>query len=178
MKKLTKRDKMNLIVSLVLILFGIILLIYPIIGNLTPNKLLYVTLGVYGVIKLFEYLNSDDKKDREDLYTSIACLLAALSGVFFYNNSSNTVLALTLAIWTGVMSIIKLIKLDYYHDRGHEMFYTNLITFVLFLSLGLLTSINFYFDYTVQTIVLGYFFIINGLLNLLEDAVRISFKKK
>ena len=58
------------------------------------------------------------------------------------------------------------------------MIYTNLVTFSLFLLMGLLTSINLYFEHSIQTLILGYFFIINGLLNLLEDAVRISFDYK
>ena len=35
------------------------------------------------------------------------------------------VLSLTLVSWVGIMSVIKLIKLDYYHDRKNGMFYVN-----------------------------------------------------
>ena len=53
------------------------------------------------------------------------------------------------------------------------MFYVNLVTFSMFLLLGLLTSINLYFNETVQILMLGFFFVINGLLNLAEDTIRI-----
>lgn len=71
------------------------------------------------------------------------------------------------------MSIIKLIKVDYYHDRNNKMFYINMTSLILFLIIGVLTGINLFFDNTVQVLILGYFFIANGLLNLAEDAIRI-----
>ncbi|MDD2409569.1 MAG: hypothetical protein PHD03_02485 [Bacilli bacterium] len=178
---INKRDKINLLVSGILILFGIILVIYPLFGELSPNRLLYILLSIYGVVKLIEYVKSRLAGDKEDLFTGIICILVALSGIKFLNNDTSLVLSITLVSWIGLLAIIKLIKLDYYHDRGNIMIYTNLVTFSLFLLLGLLTCLNLYFDHTIQTLILGYFFIINGLLNLLEDAVRISFdynKKK
>ena len=71
------------------------------------------------------------------------------------------------------MSVIKLIKLDYYHDRKNGMFYVNLVSFSLFLLLGLLTSINLYFTATVETLMLAFFFVCNGLLSLSENGIRI-----
>lgn len=173
-----KRDKMNLIVSGVLILFGIILVVYPLFGEMSPIKLLYMVFSVYGIIKLIEYVKSKTYGDKEDLFAGIICIIYTLVGIKFMNNDTPLVLSISLASWTGFMAIIKLVKLDYYHDRSNEMIYTNLTTFALFLLIGLLTSINLYFDNTVQTLILGYFFIINGLLNLLEDAVRIAFGYK
>jgi uncharacterized membrane protein HdeD (DUF308 family) len=80
--------------------------------------------------------------------------------------------------WIGIMTIIKLIKLDYYHDRNNGMVYVNLVTFSLFLLLGILTSVNLYFNQTVQTLMLGFFFTVNGLLQLSEDAIRIISSKR
>ena len=85
---------------------------------------------------------------------------------------------MTLASWVAVMSIIKLIKLDYYHDRENGMLYVNLITFSLFILLGLLTSINLYFNETVQYIMLAFFFVVNGLLMLAENGIRILVTSK
>ena len=71
------------------------------------------------------------------------------------------------------MAIIKLIKIDYLHDRNDKMMYINLGTVFLFLFLGLLSSINLYFSETVQFLMLGFFFICVGLLDLTEDLIRI-----
>ncbi len=176
----TKKFKncLNIGISIILVFMGIFLLIFPWFGETRPGKLLYLLYVIYGGIKIIEYIFTRHEKDYEDLYTGIACILAAASGFKFWMYSSAMVLSLTLAAWVGIMAIIKLIKLDYYHDRGNKMFYVNLITFSVFLLVGLLTSVNLYFEAAIQTIMLGLFFLVNGILNLIEDGIRIYWDKK
>lgn len=176
-KKMNVRDKTNLTVSSLLVLMGISMLIVPFLGYIEPNKLLYIVFSIYACIKIIEVIISPKTRDYEDIFTAIACALAAISGFKFANENSPMVLSITLVSWVGIMSIIKLIKLDYYHDRENGMFFVNVITFALFLLLGLLTSINLYFSETVQVLMIGFFFVINGLLNLAEDAIRIFVTK-
>ena len=173
-KEIILRDKVNIIISGILTLMGILTLIMPFLGFMKPNALLYVVFSVYALIKIIEVILTKPKNgDYEDIFTAIACALAAVSGFKYINYDPPMVLSITLASWVGIMSIIKLIKLDYYHDRENGMLYVNLVTFSMFLLLGLLTSINLYFNETVQILMLGFFFVINGLLNLAEDAIRI-----
>ncbi len=168
------RDMTNLIVSFVLLLMGILMLIVPFLEFMEPNMLLYVVFSIYALVKIIEVIiTKNNNGDYEDIFTAIACSLAAISGFKFISYDPPMVLSLTLASWVGIMAIIKLIKLDYYHDRENGMLYVNLITFSLFLLLGFLTSINLYFNETVQVLMLGFFFVINGLLNLAEDGIRI-----
>ncbi len=172
-KEIKLRDRVNLIVSGVLVLLGVLMLIVPFLGYFEVNKLLYVTFSIYSLIKIIEVIITGKVGDNEDIYTAIACALAAISGFKFINYNTPMVLGITLVAWVGVMAVIKLIKLDYYHDRENGMFYVNLVTFSLFLLIGILTSVNLYFSETVQVLMLGFFFVINGLLNLAEDAIRI-----
>ena len=138
-----------------------------------PITMLYLTFIVYSLIKLLEYFLTKPKDDNEELYTAIVCAIASLSGFKFIDYNTQMVLSLTLAVWVGAMAIIKLIKIDYLHDRNNKLMYINLGTFFLFLLLGLLTSINLYFSETVQFLMLGFFFITVGLLDLAEDLIRI-----
>lgn len=167
------KNKINLITSAVIITLGILLFIFPWFGIEEPNNLLYLLFAIYAGIKLIEYILTRNGTDRENLYTAIACALASVSGFKFSEYSSPMVLSLTLISWVGIMSVIKLIKLDYYHDRKNGMFYVNLVSFSLFLLLGLLTSINLYFNETVQTLMLAFFFVCNGILSLAENGIRI-----
>ena len=180
MKKKEKRVRniTNLIISGILVLLGICMLVLPFLGYMEPTTLLYVVFAIYSLIKIIELIIAPRESDHEDLYTSIACALAAISGFKFGSEPSPMVLSITLASWVGIMAIIKLIKLDYLHDRENGLFYVNLITFALFLTLGLLTSINLYFNETVEVLMLGFFFVINGLLNLAEDGIRILVAEK
>lgn len=176
MKEDKFKNVVNLGVSVILILLGVFLLLFPWFGEASPSKLLYLLFSIYGGVKVIEFILTRTDGDREDLYTGIACVLAAVSGFKFADYTTSLVLSLTLVSWVAIMSIIKLIKLDYYHDRGDRMFIVNLITFSLFLLLGLLTSANLYFEVTIQTLMLGFFFVVNGILNFAEDGVRILIK--
>lgn len=172
-KKLDRTDKINLIISSIILLLGIILMILSPATDYAPITMLYLTFIVYSLIKLLEYFLTKPKDDNEELYTAIVCAIASLSGFKFIDYNTQMVLSLTLAVWVGSMSIIKLIKIDYLHDRNDKLMYINLGTFFLFLLLGLLTSINLYFSETVQFLMLGFFFITVGLLDLAEDLIRI-----
>lgn len=167
------KNKINLISSGVILLLGVLLFIFPWFNIEEPNNLLYLLFAIYAGVKLIEYILTRNGTDRENLYTAIACTLASISGFKFHSYSSPMVLSLTLVSWVGIMSVIKLIKLDYYHDRKNGMFYVNLVSFSLFLLLGLLTSINLYFNATVEALMLAFFFVCNGLLSLSENGIRI-----
>lgn len=177
-KERTKKNKINLICSAILLLVGLAMFILPWIKILEPVKILYVVFSIYALVKLVEYFLTRNGSDLENLYTAIASALAAISGFRFINYEPTIVLSMTLASWVAVMAIIKLIKLDYYHDRENGMLYVNLITFSLFILLGLLTSINLYFNETVQYIMLAFFFVVNGLLMLAENGIRILVTSK
>lgn len=173
-KKQNKKNIINLIASSTLLIFGIALLIFPRFGINNPINIMYIAFAVYALVKLIEYFLTKNGSDFENLYSSIASAIAALSGFRFasYENIP-LVLSLTLITWIFIMAIIKLIKLDYYHDRENGMVYVNLVTFTLFILIGILTSINLYFEQTVQSLMLGFFFLINGVLSLAENAIRI-----
>lgn len=172
-KERAKKNKVNLICSAILLFVGLAMFILPWIDILNPVKILYVVFSIYALVKLVEYFLTRNGSDLENLYTAIVSALAAISGFRFINYEPTMVLSMTLASWVAVMAIIKLIKLDYYHDRENGMLYVNLITFSLFILLGLLTSINLYFNQTVQYVMLAFFFVVNGLLMLAENGIRI-----
>ena len=82
-------------------------------------------------------------------------------------NSKPFKLAFVLLIWIVLMSLIKLKKSDYYHDRKNKEWIIKVISLVLFIIAGLLASINLY-NVDFQVLVLGFFFLIHGILELFE----------
>lgn len=172
------KNIINLTSSGLILLLGILLIIFPWFAVDEPTTLLYILFAIYAAISLIEFILTRQKDDYEYLSTSIACILASISGLKFGSYKTPMVLSITLISWVGIMAIIKLIKLDYYHDRESGMFYVNLITFALFILLGILTSVNLYFNETVETLMLGFFFVVNGLLILAENGIRIIITSK
>lgn len=171
-----QRLKTNVIFSALVLLLGILLFSATFLENMKPTYLLYILFSVYAGLKMIEFILTRNPEDRESLYTSIASILVAVSGYKFGNINEPKVLGITLFSWVAIMSIIKLIKLDYYHDHKDGMFYVNLVTFSLFLLLGLLTSINLYYEQSVQLLMLAFFFVVNGILSLAETGIRYLIK--
>ena len=111
-KKLERTDKINLIISGVILFLGLMLIILSPATDYAPITMLYLTFMVYSLIKILEYFLTKPKDDYEELYTTIVCAIAAFSGFKYIDYNPPMVLSLTLAVWVCAMSIIKLIKID------------------------------------------------------------------
>ena len=105
-------------------------------------------------------------KDYESLYTCLISLGVLIS--LFLVNLTTKSMVLILLIWMGLMCLIKLKKADFYHDRKNKMWCLRLFILFTFLTTGLLTGINLYYESSVQTIIIGFFFLINGILDVID----------
>ena len=70
-----------------------------------------------------------------------------------------------------MLSLIKLKKGDYYNDRKNKMWIVEVISLVLFILAGLLTTMNLYYENDIQVLILGYFFLIHGMLELFDPLI-------
>lgn len=164
-----KNKKLFSIISSLAILFiGIFLLVFPnlIVDVDNVNTLFYTIMYIYAMIIFCDYFITREDGDYEKLFTALACTLAGTSGIIFNLESTPMVLSLTLISWVSIMAIIKLIKVDYLMDRNNKMWNVKIVLFGSFILIGILTSINLYYEITTQTLILGFFFLINGLLEL------------
>ncbi len=163
-----KKEIVDLVVAVVLVVLGSMLLTLPL---LQVTNVKYIFMGVltfYGVTNLTQFLATSEDKDYEGLLTmiaSIVCLLV-LGFISVDNNPKN--LALVMLMWIIFMSLIKLKKCDYYHDRQKRIYILRIITLLLFILIGLLTVINLYYDAEIQVLILGYFYFIHGILELVD----------
>ena len=156
----------SFISSVIILLIGIILLAYPEIVVDNVNTLFYTIMYIYAMLTFCEYFIHHESEDYEKLFESLACVLAGTSGVIFNLESTPKVLSLSLISWVSIMAIIKLIKVDYLMDRNNKMWNVKIVLFGAFILIGILTSINLYYEITTQTLMLGFFFLINGLLEI------------
>lgn len=162
--------------SFILVLVGISYLIYPWFGNENPISLFYFFLGIYSGLKFIEYLFQKEKSDKENLYATIASVLIPFLRVIKFPKEG-MLLPLSILTWVALMSIVKLIKLDYLHDRGLPMFRFKLIGFIIFIILGVITSYSLYFEPKVQIIIIGFFITIIGIIDLSQNTIKSSLKK-
>ena len=157
----------ELINSIVLIIYGVVILTLPVLQIHNPKYILLLMLIIYGLISLFKFIMVYKSKDYDGLFTFLASVITIILMFIIDVNSKPFKLAFVLLIWIVLMSLIKLKKSDYYHDRKNKEWIIKVISLVLFIIAGLLTSINLY-NVDFQVLVLGFFFLIHGILELFE----------
>ena len=175
---MNKKQIVDLIIALLLIIVGSALLVLPILHFIEVKTIFLSVLGVYGVLNLVQFLLTLKSKDYEGLFTAIACIVVFIVVCILNVNSNKWFLALSLFIWIILMSLIKLKKADYYNDRKNRVWIMKIITLIIFILCGLLTTINLYYENDIQVLVLGYFYLIHGIIELLDPVTSYLLEKK
>ena len=165
------KQKVDFAIDLALLIIGIVVIILGITGYKNVKLLLVIIFGIYALLNLMQFALTNKSKDFEGLYTFIASLI--LCGISYYINF-NFVNNITVVIlgWVGMMSVIKLIKTDYYNDRKDKMWKIRLFTLIVFIVAGVLTSISLNYSSNIQVLVIGYFFFIHGILELIDPLTK------
>ena len=142
--------------------------------NINANNLFVSGLLMFACVNLVKYIVVGKNPTTERVYMTVAsagsgALDIILSGFF---ENQHMVLAISIMVFVLAMTTVKLFTIDYYHDRGDAFFYIETMLLSLFLIVGIVISVNLFNDSTIQTIMLGFLFIIIGIL----DGVNISIK--
>ena len=165
---MNKKQKVELIIATFLIITGSLLLIFPLFHFIKVKLIFTSVLGIYAILNFIKFLFVKQTKDYEGLFATLASLIVIILASFLDIESIPWYLALTLFIWIIFMSLIKLKKADYYNDRKNKAWILEIITLILFILSGLLTTINLYYENDIQILVLGYFYLIHGILELVD----------
>ena len=167
-----KRNLINFIASWCIFLIGGVGLILPIL-NITNIRLIFIIMiTCYGIINIVRNLALLDLKEYSGFSSSIASLVVLIALLFIDVNDSPWNLALLLFIWIILISLTKLKEADYYHDRKNKLWLFNIVCLVIFILVGILTTINLCYTGDIQILILGFFFIINGILDLMKPLVN------
>lgn len=167
-----KKQKIDLTIALLSILIGIVIIIFPLIG-ITSIK--WISLGIfssYTILSSIQFILTIDSKDYEGLYSAIASFIIVIAHFIWDVQSSPKILALFLMGWILLMSLTKLKKADFYHDKKDRMWKYSLTNLGIFIITGILSSISFSYGIETEIIVLGFFMIINGILELFEPITK------
>lgn len=171
-----KKRTIELINSIVLVLFGIIVLALPLFDNNDIELVFILMFSIFGFISLYKFILVYKTKDYDGLFTFIACILGLVL-VYILDLEKPFHLALLIMLWVIVMSLIKLKKSDYYHDRKSKEWLIKFITMILFISTGIICAINLN-EPNEQMLVVGFFFYIHGMLELMEPISLYLLKNK
>ncbi|MBQ7031792.1 MAG: hypothetical protein IJN13_05480 [Bacilli bacterium] len=173
-----RRTLVEFITGWILVLAGGIMTILPIFSITNVRMVFIAIIAVYGIIHLIKNFFILEAKDFSGFRTAASCIVALILMMFMDINDSPWNLALILFIWVILMSLTKLKESDYYHDRKNKLWELNVINLILFILTGVLTSVNLYYTGDVQILVLGFFFLINGILELMDPLAAYIMEKK
>lgn len=175
---MNKRSKVEFIVAWILILFAVIITVLPIFNIRNVKNIFIIIIALYGIIHLFKNIFILQSKEYSGFSTAGASAFILITMLFLDVNDSPWNLALLLFIWIIIMSIIKLKESDYYHDKKNKIWLLNIVNLVLFIVCGIVASINLYYTSDIQILVLGFFFLINGILELMDPLAQYIMEKK
>ncbi len=164
-----KKEIVDLISSISLMLLASVIMLFPLFNIDNVKLVLTILFGFYTLIKLSSFLLIIKEKDYESLFIG-GVSLAGLIAIYYISLSTKN-LALILLVWLGVASLIKLKKADFYHDRDNKMWILRLFILFVFLTTGLIFSLNLMYDSSVQILIIGSFFLINSLLDAIDPLV-------
>lgn len=161
------------VANIIVFIFGALLVINPSMGMTDVNFMFFVIMIFYGLVNYILYLITRKKDDYEYLFVSLVSIVVGTAGSVFNSENSAMVLSLSLMSWVAMMAIIKLIKIDYYHDRNNPLCFLRTITFVLFLIVGTLICVNLFYNIKIQSIMLGFLLISIAILDVFDPVVGI-----
>ena len=163
-----RKQIVDLFTAIFLILTGIVLLVLPLMNVMQIKKIVLIVFALYALLNIVQYALTYKDRDYEGLLTCIASLVTIIMALKIDIASKPWNLAIVLFVWVILMSLIKLKKTDYYNDRHSRVWILKMITLGLFIISGLLATINLYYTADIQILVLGFFFFIHGVLELLD----------
>lgn len=175
---MNRRSFIEIITALILVLCGSVMVILPLFNVFNIKAVFISIMVIYGLIHFIKSFAIILSKDYSGFLTAIASIVVLLIMLFLDINDSPWNLALILFIWIILMSLIKLKESDYYHDKENKLWKLNILNLLLFILSGILTAINLYYPSDIQILVLGFFFLINGILELMDPLVAFIIEKK
>ena len=175
---MNRRTLVEFITAWILILVATVVILMPIFNINNVKNIFIAVISFYGIIHLFKNIYILKYKEYSGFSTAIASVIILIIMFFLDVNDSPWNLALVLFIWIILMSLTKLKESDYYHDRKNKLWVLNIANLIVFILSGILATINLYYTSDIQTLVLGFFFLINGILELIDPIVAYMLEKK
>lgn len=167
-----KKQKVDMGIAIFLILIGVILLILPLF-NISNIKWLNTGIfSLYTILNLIQFILTKESKDYEGLHSAIGSLIVLIANLLIRPINNPKTLSMLLMTWIIFMSLAKLKKMDYYHDRRDRMWKIRAFNLSLFILAGVLACINLAYEGIVQVLVIGFFMLIHGILELFDPIVK------
>ncbi len=168
-KKSSKTCKGMFILALFLIAVGVVNLLYPYIGMEDIISFISYIYFIFSALTFICYFYSREEKDYEFLLLAVTSVII---GCFFYLVDDINV---GILLGTGILSFglqaiaIRTYRIVYFYRKNNYLWLSKLTTTILLGLTTILISINLFTGTTeVQTMLFGFYFIVYGIIYLLD----------
>lgn len=165
-------------ISILIVLLGTFIICCPLLKINDLNLVYRIFFLVYALIQLGQFLLLYKKKDYTNIFAFLISIFFLIISFPFNLVADPKIIALSLLVWILVIALVKLKKADYYHDHKSRVWCIEVGYLVMFLLSGVLTCLNFYNSTEIQILVLGYFVLICGILEVQESLLLYLTKGK
>lgn len=167
---MNKKQLTPVVLAILLIIIGVVIISLPVLDFINLKLTLFASFGLIALFNLVSFIITYKDKDLESLLTFIvSSLILFLVGYLDLTKFVNV--AMILMIWVAFISLVRLKKADYYNDRKNKAWIIQMVSIAIFVLTGLLTAVNLSYSSTIQTLLFGYFFLINGILELVDPLI-------
>ena len=165
------KQKIDTVINSTLIVLGLLTIAAGAFKFSNIKTVFIAIMFSYALLNLFQFISTRKSKDYEGLYTFLASLTIGIVDLFLPFSNEN-ILTISLMSWVTIMAVIKFIKTDYYNDRKDRMWKLRVILLLLFIMVGIITSISLNYSDSVNVMIIGYFFLIHGILELIDPITK------
>ena len=147
--------------------------------NINVNDLFICMVLVYSVVNFGNYILIGKNPNNEVIWLSIVASISGILnvGLNLLFNPTYT-LAMSLGVFIFLTIGVKIFTIDYYHDRKDAYYYIETMLTLIFFIIGIVICFNLFNDSIVQTIILGFFFIIISILEAVDVSLKGMLKAK
>ena len=147
--------------------------------NINVNDLFICIVLVYSVVNFGNYILIGKNPNNEVIWLSIVASISGILnvGLNLLFNPTYT-LAMSLGVFIFLTIGVKIFTIDYYHDRKDAYYYIETMLTLIFFIIGIVICFNLFNDSIVQTIILGFFFIIISILEAVDVSLKGMLKAK
>lgn len=167
---MNKKQLTPVVLAILLIIIGVVIIALPVLDFVNLKVTLFSSFGLIALFNLISFIITYKDKDLESLLTFIVSGLI-LFLVVYLDLTKFVNVAMILMIWVAFISLVRLKKADYYNDRKNKAWIIQMVSIAIFILTGLLTAVNLSYSSTIQTLLFGYFFLINGILELVDPLI-------
>lgn len=174
LKKIRVEILVNIVLSLITMLIGIILMSFPAFGLIDSVYYISLIFYIFSFFTVIAYFLERKNENYELLFLSLTNIVTATFMFLYQNKNMAVVFGSSMLIFILLNIFYKgLYSLKYKTEKNYKWFF-NLLEVTLIGLVGTLTVVNLYNEISVITMIFGYFFITYGVINIIEPLFELG----